>query len=68
MCSDYMIITCVPNEEISNILQPCHAAAYDGHFRGHRTIAKVLQSGYYWPSIFRDAYEFVKCFDKCQRT
>ena len=56
--------TCVVDEEISNILQSRHAAAYGGHFGGHRTAAKVLQSAYYWPSIFKDDYNFVKCCDK----
>ncbi|KAH9716153.1 hypothetical protein KPL71_021359 [Citrus sinensis] len=54
--------------EIPHILESCHAAAYRGHFSGHRTAAKVLQSGYYWPTIFKDAYEFVKCCDMCQKT
>ena len=49
-------------------MESCHAATYEGHFGGHRTAAKVLQSGYYWPSIFKDTYEFAKCCDKCQRT
>ena len=51
-----------------HILKSCYDAAYGGHFGGHRTAAKVLQSGYYWPSIFKDAYEFAKCCDRCQRT
>ena len=68
LCLDHVIRTCVPNEEISNILQSCHAAAYGGHFGGHRITAKVLQSGYYWPSIFKDTYEFIKCCERCQRT
>ena len=53
------------DEEISHILHLCHAAAYGGHYK---TTAKVLQSGYYWPSIFKYAYEFAKCCDRCQRT
>ena len=36
-------------------------------FGGHKTATKILQLGCYWPSIFRDACEFVKCCDKCQR-
>lgn len=68
MCLDHVIRTCVPNKEISNILQSCHIAAYEGHFGGHRTTTKVLQSGYYWSSFFKDAYEFVKFCDRCQRT
>lgn len=32
-----------------------------------RTAAKVLQCGYYWPTLFKDAHMFVKKCDKCQR-
>ena len=60
-----MIRRYVPDEEIPNILQSCHAATYRGHFGGHKTVVKVLQSGYCWPSIFKDAYKFVKCCDMC---
>ena len=68
MCSDQMIRKCVPNEEIPHILHLCHATVYEGHFIGHKTVAKILQSSYLWPSNFKDTYEFVKCCDRCQRT
>ena len=29
---------------------------------------QLLQSGFYWLSIFKDAHEFVKHCDRCQRT
>ena len=32
-----------------------------------RTAAKVLQSGFFWPNIFRDAYAYVMSCDQCQR-
>ncbi|XP_022891606.1 uncharacterized protein LOC111406404 [Olea europaea var. sylvestris] len=32
------------------------------------TAAKILQSGFYWPTLFRDTFEYVKRSDKCQRT
>ena len=38
-----------------------------GHFGGQRTAAKVLQSGFYWLSLFKDAHQFVSTCDKCQR-
>lgn len=56
---------CVPQEEVSSILHHCHASPYGGHFGGSRTAAKVLQSGYFWPTLFKDAYEFVKTCDRC---
>lgn len=39
----------------------------EGIFRPTRTAAKVLKSGFYWPSIFQDGYAFVKTCDYCQR-
>ena len=41
--------------------------ACGGHFAGNRTAAKVLQSGFYWPNLFKDAHHFVSTSDKCQR-
>ena len=31
-------------------------------------MAKVLQSGFHWPSIFKDTHLFTKSYDRCQRT
>ncbi|XP_068641934.1 uncharacterized protein, partial [Aristolochia californica] len=42
--------------------------ACGGHFGARKTAAKVLQCGFYWPSLFRDAHEFCQVCDKCQRT
>lgn len=33
-----------------------------------KTTAKILQSGFYWPSLFRVTFEYVKRCDRCQRT
>ena len=68
LCSDQVIRRYVAADEIPQILESCHAAAYGGHFGGHRTAAKIMQSGYFWPTIFKDAYDFVKGCDRCPRT
>ncbi|XP_070020071.1 uncharacterized protein [Nicotiana sylvestris] len=46
----------------------CHASPYGGHFGGIRIAAKVLESGLYWPTLFKDAHAWVKSCDECQRT
>ncbi|XP_070037075.1 uncharacterized protein [Nicotiana tomentosiformis] len=46
----------------------CHASPFGGHFGGVRTSAKVLESGFYWPTLFKDAHFLVKSCDECQRT
>ncbi|KAL4369314.1 hypothetical protein GQ457_05G015090 [Hibiscus cannabinus] len=67
-CADQMMRRCVPEDEQKDILHHCHTTPCGGHFGGARTAAKVLQSGFYWPTLFKDAHEFVKACDRCQRT
>jgi hypothetical protein len=66
-CADQMVRRCVPQEEMEDILHHCHASEYGGHYGGERTAAKVLQSGFYWPTLFKDAHFFVLKCDRCQR-
>ncbi|BFG34711.1 hypothetical protein CerSpe_209850 [Prunus speciosa] len=67
-CPDQVIRRCVPEEEMEDILRHCHTLACGGHFGASKTAAKVLQSGFFWPTLFKDAYSFVVACDRCQRT
>ena len=55
-------------DEMNSILNHCHTLPCGGHFGGQRTAAKVLQSCFYWPSLFKDAHQLVSTCDKCQQT
>ena len=65
--ADLIIRRCVLEGEQSKILQECHASPYGGHFTGDKIVDKILQSGFYWPNIFKDCFEWVKLCDQCQR-
>ncbi|KAM1362954.1 hypothetical protein ACFX2H_027715 [Malus domestica] len=65
-CTDQLIRRCVPEFEFKSILTFCHSYACGGHFGAKRTTLKVLESGFYWPSLFKDAYEFCATCDRCQ--
>ena len=65
--SDQIIRRCVPDDEIHSILTYCHSYACDGHFGPKRTARKILDSGFYWETLFKDAYQFCKSSEKCQR-
>ena len=52
---DGVIRRCVPEHEQEQILRKCHSESYGGHHAGDRTAHKVLQSGFYWPTLFKDA-------------
>ena len=66
-CVNQVIRRCVPEDEINSILNHCHTLPCGGHFGCQRIAAKVLKSGFYWPSLFKDAHQFVSTCDKCQR-
>nr|ACY01934.1 hypothetical protein [Beta vulgaris] len=59
---------CIPEWEVHDILKHSHSLPCGGHAGPSKTVAKVLQSGFYWPTLFHDASMFVKSCDACQRT
>ncbi|KAI3749744.1 hypothetical protein L2E82_20360 [Cichorium intybus] len=65
--ADQVIRRCVPNNEQTDILRHCHSYACGGHFSAKKTGHRVLQSGFFWPSLFKDAYTYVKACDRCQK-
>nr|GEW45986.1 DNA-directed DNA polymerase [Tanacetum cinerariifolium] len=67
ICADQIIRRCVANKEAIDILNACHSGPTGGHYRANYTAKKVFDSGFYWPSIYKDAFELVKCYDSCQR-
>nr|KAJ0220976.1 hypothetical protein LSAT_V11C200050660 [Lactuca sativa] len=66
-CANQLIRQCVDQHEVPSILTFCHSYACGGHFGPQRTARKVLESGFYRPSIFRDSYVFYASCDKCQK-
>ena len=46
----------------------CHLSLCGGHFASRTTEAKVLQSGFYWPTLFKDAIKYCKECLKNQST
>jgi hypothetical protein len=68
ICSDQMVRKCVPDHEQQSVLSFCHTLECGGHFGGQRTSHKVLQSGLYWPTLYKDAHSFVKSCENCQKT
>ena len=64
---DLIIRRCVRQDEVLDILKACHDEPCGGHFAEKRTAYKILNLGYYWPSIFKDAKKYVRSCDTCQR-
>ncbi|XP_074297477.1 uncharacterized protein LOC141628205 [Silene latifolia] len=66
--ADGLYWRCIPQWEAKAILEAYHSFSYGGHHGQSRTVAKVLQSAFYWPSMFKDAKDFIVACDACQWT
>ncbi|XP_026398708.1 uncharacterized protein LOC113294529 [Papaver somniferum] len=63
-CPDQLIRRCVPNSEQRDVISFCHDHACGGHFSAKKTAEKILQSGFCWPSLFKDSHAFCVACDR----
>ncbi|GKA79811.1 reverse transcriptase domain-containing protein, partial [Tanacetum coccineum] len=66
ICVDQVIRRCVAGQEAIDILKACHSGPTGGHYGANYTAKKVFDSGFYWPTIYRDAHYLVTRCDACQ--
>ncbi|GJX19819.1 reverse transcriptase domain-containing protein, partial [Tanacetum coccineum] len=67
ICADQVIRRCVFGKEANEILMACHNGPTGGHHSANYTARKVFDSGFFWPTIYKDAFNLVKHCDACQR-
>ncbi|GJU06658.1 reverse transcriptase domain-containing protein [Tanacetum coccineum] len=67
ICADQIIRRCVHGLEAVDILTACHNGPTGGHHGANYIAKKVFDSGFYWPTIYRDAHDLVTWCDTCQR-
>ncbi|GKB02371.1 reverse transcriptase domain-containing protein [Tanacetum coccineum] len=67
ICADQVIRRCVLGQEAFDILKACHSGPTGGHYGANYTAKKIFDSGFYWPTIYKDAHDFVTRCDICQR-
>ncbi|GJY83053.1 reverse transcriptase domain-containing protein [Tanacetum coccineum] len=49
-----------PSQEAVDILTACHSGPTGGHYGANYIAKKVFDSGFYWPTIYKDSHELVK--------
>ena len=57
---DQIFQKCIPDNEVSSVIKLCHSEACGGHFLSKKTAAKILQCGFYLPTMFKDTHAFCK--------
>jgi len=64
---DQIFQRCIPNNEVSSVIKLCHSEACESHFSLKKTVAKILQNGFYWPTMFKDRHAFCKTCGNYQK-
>nr|GEX43992.1 reverse transcriptase domain-containing protein [Tanacetum cinerariifolium] len=54
-------------DEAIDSFKACHNGPTEGHHGPNCTAKNMFESGFYWPTIYRDAHDLVKSCDACQR-
>ncbi|GJX25288.1 reverse transcriptase domain-containing protein [Tanacetum coccineum] len=67
ICADQIIHRCVFGQEALEILKSCHEGPTGGYHSANITARKVFDAGFFWLTIYKDAYELIKSCDACQR-
>jgi hypothetical protein len=58
---------CVMEVERPLILTEAHEGITGGHYAWKETTHKVLRDGLWWPTLHRDAKDYYRFYDVCQR-
>ena len=65
--SDQLMRRCVSNDDQIRVLTFCHSKACGWHFYARKTVDKILQVGFYWPTLCKDCFDFCKTCARCQQ-
>ncbi|GJU41028.1 reverse transcriptase domain-containing protein [Tanacetum coccineum] len=68
LCPDNVMRRCMAGDEILEILAHCHSGRTRGHHSTSIIRRKVYEAGFYMPSIFKDAKDYVMKCDACQKS
>eukprot|EP00253_Pinus_taeda_P018977 PITA_18977 len=63
---DSILLRCLEKPEAQKVLQELHDGPAGGHFGADTTAHKVIHAGYYWPTLFRDAHEYIRKCRNCR--
>jgi hypothetical protein len=61
------LLRCLNSVESTKVLREIHEGLCENHSAGRSLALKALRQGYFWPTIQRDAYDWARKCDKCQR-
>lgn len=61
------LLWCAAHDEAKQVLTEVHEGACGDHTRGQIPAKKILRYGYFWSTFNRDAADYTRKCDKCER-
>ncbi|XP_020977986.1 uncharacterized protein LOC110271420 [Arachis ipaensis] len=61
------LLKCLNKDEAREVMDEVHEGVCGNHIRRRALAAKIVRTGYYWPTMKRDCIAKVKACDKCQK-
>ena len=62
-----LYLRCLSHEEADYVIREVHEGICGNHSGAQSLVHKLIQAGYYWPTMLKDAQAYVKACDKCQK-
>ncbi|XP_065638260.1 uncharacterized protein LOC136071189 [Quercus suber] len=60
-------LQCLGPEEANYVMREVHEGICGNHSGSRSLVHKLVRTGYFWPTMQKDAKAYVKACDKCQR-
>ncbi|XP_072090617.1 uncharacterized protein [Arachis hypogaea] len=61
------LLRCISKSEAEQVMAETHEGVCGNHIGGRALSAKILRTGYYWPTMKKDCIAKVKACDNCQK-
>jgi len=58
---------CLTTSRAQIFLKELHEGMARGNFVANIIAKKILDVGYWWPTLFKDTHEFCRSYDNCQK-
>ena len=62
-----LYLRCLSPEEVDYVMKEVHEGICGNHSKSRSLVHNLIQVGYYWLTMQKDALAYVKACDKCQR-
>jgi len=67
MGQDNRMRKCLTTSKAFIVLKELHEGVIGRHFTTNITTKKILDAGYWWPTLFKDIHDLCKSYENCQK-